>query len=136
MKVTIAALCEHARERDDGRIDLIGVFHQLHAPGFPAVQEHMTAVFVLEWAADEVGEQGLRADLIGPGGRRILTIEGQTEVVPSAGRAPPQTRLILPLDQVVFPEPGDYTFELVVAGDVLPLCPLHLLPHDAGQARS
>lgn len=126
MKVTTAALCEDARERADGRIDLLGVLHQLHAPGFPAVQEQMTAVFIIEWAADEAGPQPLRADLIGPGGRRILTIEGQTEVAP-AGGAPPQTRLILPLQQVVFPEPGEYGFELVAGGDVVALCPLHLL---------
>lgn len=131
MKVTTAALCEHAREREDGRIDLIGVFHQLHAPGFPAMQDHMTAVFVIEWAPDEVGEQPLRADLIGPQRRRILTIEGQTEVVTATTGAPPQTRLILPLDQVVFPEPGDYVFELLAAGDVVSLNPLHLLHQPA-----
>jgi hypothetical protein len=130
MKVTTAVLCEQASERADGRIDLIGVFHQLHAPGFPAVQERMTAVFIIEWATDEVGPQQLRADLIGPRGRRILAIEGQTEVVAGTGHARPQTRLILPLDQVVFPEPGDYAFELQAGGDVITLCPLHLLQHD------
>ena len=126
MKVTTAALCELARERTDGRLDLIGVFDRLHAPGFPASQEQMTAVFVIEWAPDESGQQALRADLIGPGGRRILTIEGETEVQPTASGAPPQTRLILPLQQVVFPEPGDYRFELLAGGDVQSLCPLHL----------
>jgi hypothetical protein len=131
MRVTTAALCEHAREREDGRIDLVGVFHQLHAPGFPAVQEHMTAVFVIEWAPDEAGEQPLRADLVGPRRRRILAIEGQTEVVTGTSGAPPQTRLILPLEQVVFPEPGEYTFELLAAGDVVSLIPLHLLHQQA-----
>jgi hypothetical protein len=130
MKVTTAALCEQARERADGRIDLIGVFHQLHAPGFPAVQERMTAVFVIEWATDEAGPQQLRADLIGPRGRRILAIEGQTEVAAGTGEARPQTRHILPLEQVVFPEPGDYAFELLAGGDVITLCPLHLLQQD------
>src|SRR3990172_9806872 len=115
MKLTIAALCEQARERNDGRLDLVGVFHELNAPGFPAVQDRMTAVFIIEWATDEVGAQPLRADLIGPGGRKILTIEGHTEVTLSAGASPPQTRLILPLEQVVFPEPGDYVFYLLAA---------------------
>jgi len=134
MKVTTAAVCEQARERDDSRIDLIGVFHQLHAPGFPAVQEHMTAVFVIEWAGDEAGEQSVRADLIGPQGRRILTIEGQTEVPANGDGAPPQTRIILPLERVVFPEPGDYHFELLAGGEVLPVCLLHVI-HVPGQAQ-
>jgi len=132
MNVTTAVLCEHARERADGRLDLIGVFDRLHAPGFPAAQEQMTAVFVIEWAPGESGQQALRADLIGPQGRRVLTIEGQTEVQPTPSGVPPQTRLILPLEQVVFPEPGDYRFELLAGGDVRPLCPLHLIRQEPG----
>jgi hypothetical protein len=132
MRITTAAVCEQVHERADGRIDLIGVFDRLHAPGFPAVQEQMTAVFVLEWAADESGQQDVRADLIGPQGRRVLTIEGRTEVQPTPGGAPPQTRLILPLQQVVFPEPGDYRFELVAAGELRPVCPLWLLRQGPG----
>jgi hypothetical protein len=128
MKVMTAALCEHARERPDGRLDLTGVLHLLHAPGFPAVQEHVTAVFVIAWAPDEAGPQPLRADLIGPQGRRILTIEGQTDVPAHTGGAPPQTRLILPLEQVVFPEPGEYGFQLLAGSDVVPVCPLYVLP--------
>ena len=128
MKLTTAALCESARERPDGRLDLLGVFHELSAPGFPAIQEHMTAVFVIEWEDDERGELPLRADLLAPGGRKVLTIEGHTEVAaPGPGGAPAQSRLILPLEKVVFPVPGAYEFELLAGGDVVRACPLRLL---------
>jgi hypothetical protein len=127
MKLTTAALCESAHERPDGRIDLLGVFHELNAPGFPAVQEHMTAVFVVEWDDEERGEQPLRADLLAPGGRKVLTIEGHTAVEASDPSTPPQSRLILPLERVVFPVAGVYEFELLAGADVVRTCPLRLI---------
>jgi hypothetical protein len=126
MRLTTAALCEQAHERPDGRLDLVGIFRELSAPGFPAVQEHMTAVFVLEWGSEEAGAQPLRADLLGPGGRRVLSIEGQTEVSAGGPDVVPQTRLIMPLEKVVFPAPGDYEFELIAGGDAIRVCPLRI----------
>lgn len=131
MKLTTAALCETARERNDGRLDLVGVFHELNAPGFPAVQEAMTAVFVIEWDADEQGEQPLRADLLAPDGTRVLTIEGHTAVSAEDPAAPPQTRLVMPLENVVFPTAGEYIFELLAGGDVVRACPLRLIHRPA-----
>lgn len=127
MELTLALLCEEARDRPDGRFDVLGIFNELSAPGFPAIQDRMTALFVMEWAADEAGTQAFRADLIGADGRRIVTIEGETEVPHRApGRPAAQTRLALPLEQVVFPGPGRYRFDLVAGGDVHRACSLHL----------
>ncbi len=128
MQLTLSVLCDDARERPDGRVDLVGVFDRLSAPGFPAMQERMVAVFVMEWDADEAGHQPLRADLLDERGRRVLTIEGHTDVVgPGADGERARTRLILPLERVVFPQAGRYRFELVAGGDTHPAAPLHVL---------
>jgi hypothetical protein len=127
MKVNLAVTCDAAGERADGKLDIQGIFNELTAPGFPAMQERMTVVFVLEWSVDEIGQQPLRADLVDESGERVLTIQGHTEVAARGeGRAPPQTRLVMPVDRVVFPRPGRYTFELLAAGDTVPACSIYV----------
>lgn len=125
MELTLGLLCEEASDRPDGKFDVLGIFNELSAPGFPAVQDRMTALFVMEWAADEAGTQEFRADLTAATGQRIVTIEGSTEVPPrEPGRPPAQTRLALPLEQIVFPHPGRYDFDIVAGGDVHRACSL------------
>jgi len=127
MQLTLALCCEEARERPDGRFDLVGVFAELSAPGFPAVQAGMTAVFVMEWDADEFGTQAFRADLVAADGRKVITIEGETEVPRRpADRPAARTRLALPLEQVVFPQSGRYHFDIVAGGDLHRACSLFL----------
>lgn len=129
MRVLYALICEDARERHDGRLDAHGIFHQLFAPGFPAQQDRLVLAVALEWNAGELGRQEFRIDLTDPSGSPVLTINGHTEVGEhAAGEAPPQTRLVMPLERVIFPAGGTYLFEMRVgAGETLPLCPLHLV---------
>jgi hypothetical protein len=123
MILRLSAVCEAARERPDGRIDLVGVFSELSAPGFPAMQDTMTAVFVVEWSADDAGRQPLRADLVDDEDRKVLTIQGHTDVdARDPDRAPAQTRLIMPLERVIFPAAGRYRFQLVAGGDSVDAC--------------
>jgi len=125
MILRLSAVCEAARERPDGRVDFIGVFNDLSAPGFPALQDEMTVVFIVEWDADETGRQPLRADMIDATGRKLLTIQGHTDVeARTDDRAPAITRLIMPLQKVVFPQPGMYRFELLAGGHVVDACSL------------
>jgi hypothetical protein len=134
MILRLSAVCEAARERPDGRIDMVGVFYELSAPGFPAEQDRMTAVFVVEWSPEEAGQQPIRADLVDEQGQKILTIQGHTDVdARDAGRAPAQTRLIMPLERVRFRTPGRYRFDLVAGGDSTEACSFFVGEVPAGQ---
>lgn len=123
MNLILSLACEDARARPDGRLDVRGAFNELQAPGFPAAQDRMTVVFVMEWDAGERGSHDFTADLVGDDGKKVLTIEGSTDVEPrpgdrADGRAPPQTRLVMTLERVVFPEPGRYRFLLRIGEEV------------------
>lgn len=119
MRLLLSLACEDARTRPDGRLDFIGVFDQLQAPGFPAAQDSMTVVFVIEWDPDEQGRKEIRADLLDADDGKVLTIEGHTDVggpefpVHVTGR--PKTQLVMPLERVVFPHEGEYRFVLHIA---------------------
>jgi hypothetical protein len=128
VRVLYALNCEHAESREDGRLDVHGVFHQLYAPGFPAKQDRMVLAVAVEWDAGEEGRRDFRIDLLDPGASPSLTISGHTDIAPrQPGESPPQTRLVLPMQEVVFPVEGTYFFQLTVGDEVVPMAPLHLM---------
>lgn len=135
MRVLYALICEHAEARQDGRLDVHGIFHQLYAPGFPAKQDHLVLALAMEWDQEEEGRREFHLDLIDPSGSPSLTINGHTDIsarIP--GEAPPQTRLILPMQEVVFPAAGTYLFELKVDDAKLHVAPLHLVENPGEEA--
>ena len=125
MELILALACDDARIREDGKLDVTGIFNELGASGFPASQDQMTVVFIIEWAVDEAGTQPLRADLLDDDDQMVLTIQGETEVDPrSPDQPPPQTRVVLPLEKVVFPHAGRYRFRLKAGTQVREALPL------------
>ena len=117
MKLRFAAVCDDARTTPEGRIDVRGVFHDLSAPGFPAQQDRLVLVLVLEWGREDQGQYRFRADLEDEEGNVSLTVEGETEVHrPEPGRPPVWSQLVMPMEGIIFPHPGQYTFRLRVKG--------------------
>lgn len=120
MRILASAVCDHAAASPDGKLDIRGVFHDLYAAGFPARQAQMTLVLALEWDRSDFGRYTFRVDICGPDGKTTLTVEGHSEVTPRpSDRPPPRTRLVMPLEDVVFPEPGRYDFRVSVKGRTL-----------------
>jgi hypothetical protein len=126
MRLLLSLACEDARPRPDGRLDVVGIFDELQAPGFPAIQDAMTVVFVMEWSPREQGRREFRADLLDRRERKVLTIEGHTDVAAPRADGRPRTQLIMPLEKVVFPEAGEYRFVLSVGDEVMPAFSVHL----------
>lgn len=117
MELLLALVCDDARENAEGKLDIHGVFNDLYAPGFPAKQDRMVLVLVFEWDRRDGGRYTFKVDLLAPDGRPSFTVEGHTDVdARPADRPPARTRLIMPLEQVVFPEEGPYRFKVRVKG--------------------
>jgi hypothetical protein len=123
----MAVVCDRARATEDGKLDLHGVFNDLFAPGFPAKQPRMMLVMGIEWDRTDDGRFKFRVDLEDPTGRPTLTLEGHTDVdARTPDRPPARTRLIMPLEEVIFPVPGAYRFKLRMKGKELLGPALHL----------
>jgi len=82
----------------------------------------------IEWEPHERGSIQFSIELVDPANAPVLSISGQTEVSdmgPMFG--PPQTRIVMPLNDVVFPSDGTFAFELKVGETREHLAPLHLI---------
>ena len=118
--IRFSAICDDARPTPEGKIDLHGVYSDLSAPGFPAKQDKLVLVLVLEWAPSDEGRYLFKADLEDDEGNISLTVEGETEVrAPAQGHPPSRSQLIMPMEGVVFPHAGQYTFRVKVKGQTL-----------------
>jgi hypothetical protein len=127
MNLVLAIACDAATVSPQGKLDVQGIYNELSAPNFPAAQERLTVVLVLEWSARDAGEQPIRADLIGPDGEMVITIQGHTEVeLAPDNEVPPQTRMILPLENVVFQHPGRYFFRVKAGTEEFEALPLYV----------
>ncbi len=120
LRVLSAQICEDAAATKDGKLQMKGVFHDLYAADFPAQQDRMTLVVVLEWDTGDQGRYAFQVNLADHDGRRILTVEGHSDVAPRPDdRPPPRTRLIMPLEDVIFPSAGRYEFAITAKGRTL-----------------
>jgi hypothetical protein len=118
-------------------MNLHGVFHDLYAPGFPAQQAQLTLVVGMEWDRGDEGRYQFRADMVGPDGKTALTVEGHSEVSdPDPTRPPPRTQLVMPMENVTFPEAGEYSFQIKIKGETFPGPTLYLMKTDEVDAPS
>lgn len=117
MKLTLF-FCDQAQSRADGKLDISGVFNELHAPGFPARQDHLTLAGVIEWDWADKGRQPFTIEIVDPQHSAIFTINGHSDV---EGRSPPRpparTHLALPLTNLVFHESGEYKTMIAIKGE-------------------
>ena len=120
--------CENAGVGQDGKLSIHGIFNELRAPDFPALQDRMVLVGIVEWQRDLEGRIPFAVDLNDPGGVSIFSIEGHTDVeARPSSKAPAKTQLILPLKNVMFPVPGHYQTQINIDGTDLSGPSMHLL---------
>jgi len=135
MDLQYVFLCDAAEEDTNGKLDVKGIFHDLLAPGFPAVQERMVLVLVIEWGTKDQGRYNLKAEMVGPDGAVVLTVDGHSDVdARPAERPPARTRLIVPLEKVVFPRAGKYHLRVIVKGERFRGPSLYLLETEGAAA--
>ena len=120
--------CADATTGPDGKLDIHGVFNELYAPDFPARQDEMVLVGIVEWHRDQQGRIPFTVDLIDSDGKAIFSIEGHTDVdARPPSKAPAKTHFILPLKNVMFPAPGHYRVRININSSELAGPSMHLM---------
>ncbi len=120
--------CADAKAGSDGKLDIHGVFNELYAPDFPARQDEMVLVGIVEWQRDLEGRVTFAVDLVDSDGKAIFSIEGHTDVdARPVAKAPAKTHFILPMKNVMFPVPGHYRIRININGCELAGPSMHLM---------
>ncbi len=105
----IFLFCKDAAAGPDGRLNIQGVFNELYASDFPARQDRLVLVGVIEWERDTQGRIPFKIDLTDPDGEPVFSIDGHTDVESRPmNSAPAKTHLVLPMEKVMFPVAGRY----------------------------
>jgi len=120
--------CTAAGTGPDGKLSIHGIISELRAPDFPARQDRIVLVGIVEWQRDLAGRIPFAVDLNDPDGMAIFSVEGNTDVESRPqSKAPAKTHLILPLENVMFPVPGHYRVQIDINGTDLAGPSLHLM---------
>ena len=114
---TVFLFCTHAGTGSDGKLSIHGIISELRAPDFPARQDKLVLVGIVEWQRDLEGRIPFAVNLNDPDGMAIFSVEGHTVVESrSPARSPAKTHVILPLENVMFPAPGHYRGQIDING--------------------
>lgn len=127
MNITLF-FCEDAESTPEGKLNVTGIFDELHAPGFPAQQDSLVLAGSIIWSRQDAGPKDIKIDILGPNKKCVFTIEAQTNVEQrSPERAPSKSHLIFPLEKLTFSVAGDHHVLVTIDKKQYSAAPLHLI---------
>jgi hypothetical protein len=132
MQLRIAALADYTNITDNGKLNILGIFSQIHASAVPAVHQQMQLVVQFAFDPIETGEKSIRIVLQDEDAKPLLTTEGKIYIQAPNSPDPVIVNQILILNNVSFPHFGNYEFVIEVDGETLPA---HI-PVDVLQSRN
>lgn len=125
-------LADYASVDDKKKLNVMGVFNEIHASSFPAM--HPTMAIVTRLSASAAEAHSIRKLTV-----KILDEDGHTELLDytrdvGVTEAPPGRRInidgLLRVQGVIFPAPGTYQVSVLIDGDEKGNVPIYLI-HDA-----
>jgi hypothetical protein len=121
MEITLALLADAANRAESGKLNLLGVFHEIHAATVPCQHPIMALVVELQASALERGTTvKIGVQLIDEDGHTVLALPEQLLAIPvNENTLTPTTNFMFNLVNVHFERYGAYRFEISVDGRLL-----------------
>ncbi|SRR5258708_7517038 len=119
MELSFLHVADYANVTGDQKLNVMGIFGNITASGFPTVHPEMYLVAQLSASAAEYGRQfKLSIKLLDEDASKELISFAQDISVPvGQGGLPVQMNVNLRLVNTLFPSPGTYEFVVLVDGD-------------------
>ena len=129
MEITLAVLADAANRTDSGKLNLLGVFRNIHATSVPFQHPIMALLVELEASALERGTTPkVNVHLIDEDGHTVLALPDQMLMIPATeSNLTPSVVFICNLINVYFERYGSYRFEIDVDGKRLGSVPLQIV---------
>jgi uncharacterized protein DUF6941 len=129
MDATLAVVCDYANYSVDGKLNILGVFQQVLATGYPTTVPTMYVVVSFSASPAEANtNKQIDVVLLGPDGVELGRTVQNVTVQPSGS---PGIRsivnLIVKMEMVQFPTSGDYSISILVGGEEKRAVSLRLL---------
>jgi len=130
MQITMALVAEAANRSENGRLNLLGVFHTLHAVTTPCQHPMMALVISFEATAMERGtRQKVGIKLVNADGKPVFALpDSELEVPADPTAITPQLNMIANMAGIQFENYGSYQFEIHIEGELAGRVPLRLVP--------
>jgi len=126
MQVEILSLCDAATDYQ-GRLCVLGAFDTIFARTFPATHPQCAIALRLRFNQIEVGDHSVRLHLVNADGQLILpSLDGKMTVALNPGFDSASMNLILGIQSLQLPSPGDYAANLAVDGKQEASIPLYV----------
>ncbi|MCY4145752.1 MAG: hypothetical protein OXE95_04745 [Chloroflexi bacterium] len=112
MKIPMMVTADYATvDPLTGKLHILGVFRSISAQSFPCKHSRMCLALIIEGEiADSRNPHELSVSLAGEDGQELLSMQGGFELPPHTGGVPPQTNVLLELNDLSFDQPGEYCF--------------------------
>jgi len=116
MLLDLLLIADYVNTTADGKLNVMGIFTNIHSPEFPTAHPEMFLVAKLSADPSEYGtRKKLAIRLLDKDGKPIASLlEREIEIPSGKGDKVVAIRQILRLTGLVFPQPGTYQFSLLV----------------------
>ncbi len=121
MQIRIAALADYTNVTANGKLNILGIFSQIHTSAVPVAHPQMQLVLQFAFEPAETGEKNIRIVLQDADGKVVLSLEGGVNIPRPPGPDPIIVNQVMLLQNVVFPHFGSYDFAIEVDGETMPV---------------
>ncbi len=118
MNVTLGVIADYANVSREGKLNIVGIFDTIYAQTFPCLHSQLMVILKIEADLNDstAAERTFDLTLVDEHSQEILALNGHFNFKNSLPGELPSASSQLTLQNLIFKEPGNYSFKLSIDG--------------------